>query len=94
MQNLTKTKNVPRNAFNMQTGLLLVVYISESGRGALGFLPAPRGGQSDKKVLPCADLALNFIPFLRITIFGKIYPFQGFFVENCQNNTLFKDTYF
>ena len=52
------------------------------------------GGQSDKKVLPCADLALNFIPFSRITIFEKKYPFQGFFAENFQKDTLFKDTYF
>ena len=40
------------------------------------------GGQSDKKVLPCADLAINFIPFSRITIFGKYILFKDFFAEN------------
>ena len=37
------------------------------------------GGRSDKKVLPCTDHALNFIPFSRIAMFQKYIPFSRIF---------------
>ena len=42
-------------------------------------IPRGGGGQPDKKVLPCADLALNFIPFSRITMSGQNIPFSRIF---------------
>ena len=51
------------------------------GRFQLNFalMLGARGGQSDKKVLPCADHALNFVPFSRIAMFGINIPFSRIF---------------
>ena len=55
---------------------------------------APLRVGTDKKMKPYADLALNFTPYSKIATFGKkIFPFQGFFAEEFQNDMLFKDTY-
>ena len=42
-------------------------------------IPQGGGGQSDKKMLPCADHALNFTPFSRIAMLGKSIPFSRIF---------------
>ena len=63
-QNNTSTRDSKKKGELECIGLLLRVFLGEGG------------GQLDKKVLSCTDLALNFIPFSRITIF----PYQGFFV--------------
>ena len=54
------------------------------------------GGQSDKKLLPCVDLAHNFIPFSRIAMFEENIPFSR--ISRGEFNifsavTLFKDRF-